>query len=45
MCHFIRLMTSCVIALQQLVNVCHRYSIFVDLNVDTLKSFCTVQKC
>ena len=32
-------MASCAIALQQLINVCHRYSIIVDLNFNALKSF------
>ena len=31
------LMAPCVIALQQLINVCHRYSIIVDLNLNALK--------
>ena len=34
------LMVPCAIALQQLINVCHRYSIIVDLNFNALKSFC-----
>ena len=34
------LMAPCAIALQQLLNICHRYSIIVDLNVNVLKSFC-----
>ena len=34
------LMAPCAIALQQLINVCHRYSIIVDLNFNALKSFC-----
>ena len=34
------LMASCAIALQQLLNICHRYSIIVDLNFNALKSFC-----
>ena len=34
------LMAPCVIALQQLINICHRYSIIVDLNINALKSFC-----
>ena len=34
------LMAPCAIALQQLINVCHRYSIVVDLNFNALKSFC-----
>ena len=33
------LMALCAIALQQLINVCHRYSIIVDLNFNALKSF------
>ena len=34
------LMAPCAIALQQLLNNCHRYSIIVDLNFNALKSFC-----
>ena len=34
------LMAPCAIALQQLLNICHRYSIIVDLNFNALKSFC-----
>ena len=34
------LMAPCAIALQKLINVCHRYSIIVDLNFNALKSFC-----
>ena len=34
------LMVPCAIALQQLLNICHRYSIIVDLNLNALKSFC-----
>ena len=34
------LMDPCAIALQQLLNICHRYSIIVDLNFNSLKSFC-----
>ena len=34
------LMAPCAIALQQLIKVCHRYSIIVDLYVNALKSFC-----
>ena len=34
------LMAPCVIALQQLIYLCHRYSIIVDLNFNALKSFC-----
>ena len=34
------LIAPCAIALQQLINVCHRYSIMVDLNFNALKSFC-----
>ena len=38
--HDLCLMALCAIALQQLINVCHRYSIIVDLNFNALKSFC-----
>ena len=34
------LMIPCAIALQQLGNICHRYSIIVDLHFIALKSFC-----
>ena len=35
------LMALCAITLQlQLLNICHRYSIIVDLNFNALKSFC-----
>ena len=34
------LMAPCAIALQQLLYICHRYSIIVDLNLNALKSFC-----
>ena len=34
------LMTPCAIALQELLNICHSYSIFVDVNFNSLKSFC-----
>ena len=34
------LMAPCAIALQQLINVCLRYSIIVDLNFNELKSIC-----
>ena len=34
------LMALCAIALQQLINVCYRYSNIVDLNFNALKSFC-----
>ena len=34
------LMAPCVIALEQLPNICHRYSIIVDLNFNALISFC-----
>ena len=34
------LMVPCAIALEQLLNICHRYSIIVDLNLNALKSFC-----
>ena len=33
-------MAPCAIVLQQLINVCHRYNIIVDLNFNALKSFC-----
>ena len=33
------LMAPCAIALQQLINVCQRYSIIVDLNFNALKYF------
>ena len=36
---YLCLMAPCAIALQQLINVCHRYSIIVDLNFNALKSF------
>ena len=36
---YLCLMALCAIALQQLINVCHRYSIIVDLNFNALKSF------
>ena len=32
------LMAPCAIALQQLLNICHRYSIILDLNFNALKS-------
>ena len=34
------LMAPCAISPQQLINVCHRYSIIVNLNFNALKSFC-----
>ena len=34
------LMTPCAIALQELPNICHKYSIISDLNINALKSFC-----
>ena len=34
------LMAPCAIALQELLNICHRYSITADLNFNALKSFC-----
>ena len=34
------LMALCAIALQQLLNICHRYSIVVDSIFNALKSFC-----
>ena len=34
------LIAPCAIALQQLLNICHWYSIIVDLNFKSLKSFC-----
>ena len=34
------LMARCAIALQQLLNICHRYSIILDLNFNALKLFC-----
>ena len=34
------LMAPCAIALQKLLNICHRYSITADLNFNALKSFC-----
>ena len=33
-------MAPCAIALQELLNICHRYSITADLNFNALKSFC-----
>ena len=33
-------MAPCAIAPQQLINVCHRYSIIVDFNFKALKSLC-----
>ena len=37
---FLCLMAPCAIALQELLNICHRYSITADLNFNALKSFC-----
>ena len=34
------LMAPCAIALQELLNICHSYSIIVDLNLNAKKSFC-----
>ena len=34
------LMAPCAIALQELLNICHSYSITVDVNFNALKSFC-----
>ena len=34
------LMAPCAIALQELLNICHSYSIIVDLNFNAKKSFC-----
>ena len=34
------LMASCAIALQELLHICHNYSISVDVNFNALKSFC-----
>ena len=34
------LMAPCAIALQELLNTCHRYSIIADFNFNALKSFC-----
>ena len=33
-------MSPCVIALQELLNICHSYSISLDVNFNPLKSFC-----
>ena len=33
-------MAPCAIALQELLNICHSYSISVDVNFNSLKSFC-----
>ena len=33
------LMASCAFALRQLIHVCHRYSIIVDLHFNALKQF------
>ena len=34
------LMAPCAIALQELLNICHRYSIIAGFNFNALKSFC-----
>ena len=34
------LMAPCALALQELLNICHSYSISVDVNFNSLKSFC-----
>ena len=34
------IMTPCTIALQELLHICHKYSISVDVNFNALKSFC-----
>ena len=34
------LIAPCAIALQKLLNICHRYRIIADLNFNALKSFC-----
>ena len=34
------LMAPCALALQELLNICHSYSISVDVNLNSLKSFC-----
>ena len=34
------LMAPCAITLQELLNICHSYSISVDVNFNPLKSFC-----
>ena len=34
------LMAPCAIALQELLHICHNYSISVDVNFNALKSFC-----
>ena len=34
------LMAPCAIALQERLNICHSYSISVDMNFNQLKSFC-----
>ena len=33
-------MAPCAIALQELLNICHSYSISVDVNFNLLKQFC-----
>ena len=35
-------MTSCAISLHGLINICHRYSIEIDHNSNTTKSYCIV---
>ena len=34
------LMAPCEIALQELINICYKYSIEIDMNFNALKSFC-----
>ena len=38
------LLAPCAIALQDLLNICHSYSITVDVNFNALKSFCVAFK-
>ena len=33
-------MTSCAIALQELINLCYEYGFGIDMNFNTLKSYC-----
>ena len=33
-------MTSCAIALQELINLCYEYSFGIDMNFNALKSYC-----
>ena len=33
-------MAPCAIALQEMLHICHNYSISVDVNFNALKSFC-----